>query len=328
MSERLDAPVAPTTDGHSGDGHSGDGHAGNGLSTDFPLAFPTPTPVAPPVIPSATQQARDRQPEPVKGLVGPREGARPRSLAKSRSRGLAVALVLAVVAVAVGVWSLQRTDQALRRVDQAGLELEASRQQVAALDGRIAELEADAARRPDPALTAERVRASVFTIISSTGRGSAWVAGAEEGRSLLVTNFHVVGPEAQPGTAVTVVREDLRIDGEVVRIDKDRDLAVVAVDQALESLPIAEELPRVGDPVMVVGSPLGLEQSVVGGIVSALRGEHIQISAPLNPGNSGGPVVDAEGRVIGVAVLKVGDENTEAIGLAIPASEVCTVVAC
>ncbi|MBW3611688.1 MAG: serine protease [Actinobacteria bacterium] len=251
-----------------------------------------------------------------------------RSSAQSRSRGLAVALVVALVAVAFGAWSLQRSDQALRRADRAALELQASRRQVAALDGRIADLEVEAASRPDPAATAEQVRASVFTVISPLGRGSAWVAGAEDGRSVLVTNAHVLGPEAQPGSTVSLIREELRIDGEVVRIDVERDLAVVAVDQPLEPLAVTDELPRVGDPVLVVGSPLGLEQSVVGGIVSALRGEHIQISAPLNPGNSGGPVVDADGRVIGVAVLRVGDESTEAIGLAIPAAEVCTVVAC
>ena len=103
---------------------------------------------------------------------------------------------------------------------------------------------------------------------------------------------------------------------------------MVAVDADLPALPLAGDLPRVGDPVYVVGSPLGLEQSVVSGIVSAFRDDHIQISAPLNPGNSGGPVVDADGEVIGVAVLKVGDESTEAIGLAIPVAEVCAVTAC
>ncbi len=251
-----------------------------------------------------------------------------RSRAQSRSRGLAVALVLAVVAVALGAWALQRSDQALRRADASGRALEVSRQQVRTLEGRLAELEAEVARRPDAVATSERVRPSVFTIVSTTGRGSAWVAGTEGGRSLLVTNFHVLGPEAEPGTRVDVVREQLRIDGEVVQVDEARDLAVVAVDQALAPLAIAEGLPRVGDPVLVVGSPLGLEQSVVTGIVSALRDEHIQISAPLNPGNSGGPVVDAEGKVIGVAVLKVGDESTEAIGLAIPAAEVCALVPC
>ena len=322
MSERLDVPVAPASAASAPD-----------ASPESPPVLPLAGPVATPITPrSGPTEAPGTGPgTPPSASIPrptPRETGRPRSLAQSQSRGLAVALVLSLVALAVGAWSLQRTDQALRRADQAERDLQLSRQQVIALDGRIVELEAEAVRRPDPAVTAEQIRPSVFTIISSTGRGSAWVAGTEEGRSVLVTNFHVVGAEAQPGTAVTVVREDLRFEGEVLRIDEGRDLAVVAVDQALEPLPIAASLPRVGDPVLVVGSPLGLEQSVVGGIVSALRGEHIQISAPLNPGNSGGPVVDSQGQVIGVAVLKVGDENTEAIGLAIPAAEACTIVAC
>ena len=239
-----------------------------------------------------------------------------------------MALLLAVLACVLAVWSLQRTDGALRRAEETALALQASRQEAAALDARVAELEAEAAARPDPVATAERVKASVFTIISSTGRGSAWVAGTEEGRSLLVTNSHVVGADARPGTIVTVIREELRVEGEVVRTDEDRDLAVVAVDEDLRPLSVAEQAPQVGEPVLVVGSPLGLEQSVVTGIVSAFRDEHIQISAPLNPGNSGGPVVNAAGELVGVAVLKVGDEQTQAIGLAIPAAEVCTIIAC
>lgn len=250
----------------------------------------------------------------------------------ARSRGIAVALLLALVAAAAAGWSLQRTGQALRRADRVGIDLAQARSEVEALDGRIAELEAELEaelrRHPDPAETAENVRPSVFTVISATGRGSAWVAVAEAGRSLLVTNFHVVGSGAAPGTTVEVIRQDTRVSGEVQSVDEARDLAVIAVDADLPRLPLAGDVPRVGDPVYVIGSPLGLEQSVVSGIVSAFRDDHIQISAPLNPGNSGGPVVNADGQVIGVAVLKVGDENTEAIGLAIPVAEVCAVIAC
>ncbi len=316
MSE-LDAPLAPSY---------------RASAPMLPVSPPTMPPLSPDRPP--TDPGEDGSEEaPTEDLASapappPASRERSRSLAQSRSRGLALALALALVAVAGGAWSLQRSDQALRRADQAALELQSSRREVAVLEERIAGLEAEAASRPDPAATAARVRQSVFTVISSTGRGSAWVAGAEDGRSLLVTNFHVIGPDAGPGTAVSVVREELRVEGEVIRVDEGRDLAVVAVSEPLVALPIAGELPQVGDPVFVVGSPLGLEQSVVGGIVSALRDDHLQISAPLNPGNSGGPVVDARGQVIGVAVLKVGDESTEAIGLAIPAAEVCTVVAC
>lgn len=289
---------------------------------DAAVQPPTAPPAPPPALPATERDTASRTVRP-----SPRHRAQ-RSLLRSRSRGIGLALALAVLACALGVWSLQRTDSALRRAEETAAELEASRREAQALTGRIDALEEEAAARPDPVATADRVKASVFTIISGNGRGSAWVAGVEEGRSILVTNNHVVGSDARPGTIVTVIREEFRVEGEVVRTDDERDLAVVAVSERLPSLSMAGEGPRVGEPVLVVGSPLGLEQSVVTGIVSAFREEHIQISAPLNPGNSGGPVVDADGEVIGVAVLRVGDELTQAIGLAIPAAEVCTIIAC
>lgn len=230
--------------------------------------------------------------------------------------------------MAIGVWSLQRTDLALRRADRLAMELDASRSDGRALASKVGALEAATEGHLDPADLAETVRASVFTIIGSAGRGSGWVAATDGGRSLLVTNFHVVGAGSQPGTRVEVIRDALRLDGEVVQVDEPRDLAVVAIDRPVPALPLASALPRVGDPVMVVGTPLGLEQSVATGIVSAFRGEQIQISAPLNPGNSGGPVVDASGRVVAVAELRAGDETTEGIGLAIPVAQVCVLVTC
>lgn len=250
------------------------------------------------------------------------------SYLRRRTRGTAVALVVAILASALAAWALQRSDGALRRAEELASELERYRSETAALDHRVAQLEAEAAATPDPVATAERVKQSVLTVISTTGRGSAWVAAVEDGRSLLVTNSHVVGSEAEPGSVVSVVRGEMRVQAEVVRVDEGRDLAVVAVDQQMQPLVMAEELPQVGEPILIVGSPLGLEQSVVTGIVSAFRDEHIQISAPLNPGNSGGPVVDADGEVIGVAVLRVGDEQTEGLGLAIPAAQVCTIIPC
>ncbi|MBW3573679.1 MAG: trypsin-like peptidase domain-containing protein [Actinobacteria bacterium] len=293
------------------------------------LAPPTSPPLTPPVGPAPE---RFSGPSP---LQRPRPTGTPRRVPPSanrqlaaRSRGLAVALALAVVAVALGGWSLQRSDQALRRADRLTVALGAAEERARDLTERLAALEGEASRSLDSTEVAERARASVFTVVSATGRGSAWVIESDGVRSRLVTNLHVVGLGAVPGSRVQVVREDLRLDGEVLVTDESRDLAVVVVDHDLPTLPTAGDRPRVGEPVLVIGSPLGLEQSVVTGIVSAFRPGHVQISAPLNPGNSGGPVLDARGEVIGVAVLKVGDEATEAIGLAIPVGEVCAVTAC
>jgi putative serine protease PepD len=78
---------------------------------------------------------------------------------------------------------------------------------------------------------------------------------------------------------------------------------------------------------MVVGSPLGLGGSVSVGVVSGFRSlegsDYVQFSAPISPGNSGGPVVDARGRVVAVASAKFEGPGVEALSLAIPIQMVC-----
>ena len=87
-------------------------------------------------------------------------------------------------------------------------------------------------------------------------------------------------------------------------------------------------MPKVGESVLVVGAPLGLEDTVTTGVVSAFRslgGENLmQFDAAINPGNSGGPVFNAKKEVVGVATLKA--REAEGIGLAIPISVVCETV--
>jgi S1-C subfamily serine protease len=79
--------------------------------------------------------------------------------------------------------------------------------------------------------------------------------------------------------------------------------------------------------VIVVGSPLGLGGTVATGIVSAFRTEegleYLQFSAPVSPGNSGGPVVDRSGAVVGVAVGKVVEDGAEGLSFAIPYERAC-----
>jgi serine protease Do len=123
----------------------------------------------------------------------------------------------------------------------------------------------------------------------------------------LVTNAHVIAA----GASAKVKMPD---GGEyavsrVVYEGDSIDLAVIAVDipaERVRCLKLSGYQPKVGEAVVVVGSPLGLEQTVSEGIVSAVRevpgmGNVIQISAPISPGSSGSPVVTMNGRVIGVA---------------------------
>ncbi|MDQ7909157.1 trypsin-like peptidase domain-containing protein [Phytohabitans sp. ZYX-F-186] len=147
----------------------------------------------------------------------------------------------------------------------------------------------------------------------------------------IITNNHVV----EGGGSVTVVGPDgRRLPAEVVGRDPGSDIAVLRVDPSSGLRPLALAQPgttRVGEPVLAVGSPLGLSGTVTAGIVSALdrqvrlgntgaRRNAIQTDASINPGNSGGPLVNARGEVVGVntAIATLEGSGNIGIGFAIP----------
>lgn len=141
-----------------------------------------------------------------------------------------------------------------------------------------------------------------------SGTGSGFLAGA---RDLALTNHHVV----QGASAVEATCHDGRtVTVEVLGSDPATDLALLRVpDLGAEPLPLgASASLRVGDFALAVGCPHGLSHSVTAGIISGLgRGlpgpggrsieDVIQTDAPLNPGNSGGPLLDPQGQVVGIA---------------------------
>ncbi|MGH3741059.1 MAG: S1C family serine protease, partial [Micromonosporaceae bacterium] len=92
-------------------------------------------------------------------------------------------------------------------------------------------------------------------------------------------------------------------------------------------LRLAATPPQPGQPVVAVGAPSGLEDTVTTGVVSKIRAiagraqEYIQFDAAINPGNSGGPVLNAEGKVVGIATAKAVD--AEGIGFALPIGVAC-----
>jgi S1-C subfamily serine protease len=160
------------------------------------------------------------------------------------------------------------------------------------------------------------------------------VIWSEDG--IIVTNDHVVDGASSIQVALASGR---RVDARVVATDPLTDIAVVEVDeQGLPAAEFATELPSVGSLAVAIGTPLGLENTVTAGIVSGLHRnvpfssagslvDLIQTDAAISPGNSGGALVDRQGRVIGINVAYVPPEaGSVSIGFAIPSVTVVDVV--
>jgi S1-C subfamily serine protease len=109
----------------------------------------------------------------------------------------------------------------------------------------------------------------------------------------------------------------------VSKWDEKRDLAVLFVQHRFPTLPIApsDASPRVGEFVVALGTPFGLEASASTGVVSAVEADAIQTDAAANPGSSGGPLLDGQGVVVGVMTAKV--RASQGVNFAIPIEVVC-----
>jgi serine protease Do len=159
--------------------------------------------------------------------------------------------------------------------------------------------------------------------------GSGFIVSKD---GLILTNNHVVAD----ANKVTVILSDRReFDAKVVGRDPTTDVAVIKIDgQSLPTVPLGnDETARVGDWVLAIGNPLGLDFTVTQGIVSAKgRGgfgglydspyavvDYLQTDAPINPGNSGGPLVNVRGEVVGMNAAIASPTGTYAgYGFAIP----------
>jgi S1-C subfamily serine protease len=175
----------------------------------------------------------------------------------------------------------------------------------------------------------ERVEPQVVTVLTGGGVGSGVIYRSN---GVILSNEHVV----RGNRAVEVAFADGRREpGQVVASDPDTDLALVRVNRTrLPAARFESALPPVGALAVVLGSPLGFEKSVTAGIVSGLHRsipgsasqsaaliDLLQTDAPISPGNSGGAVVDGQGRVIGISEAYIPPEQgAVAIGFAIPAA--------
>jgi putative serine protease PepD len=180
----------------------------------------------------------------------------------------------------------------------------------------------------DPAFIVSSAEPSVFTLIAGPFQGSAFALSSDGERSLLVTNFHVVRSVWTAGARGVVVRDgDRSLNGTIASVRPGADLAVVRVATALPTLTPSLIQPELGQSVVAVGSPYGYGGTASTGIVSGIRGRWVQFSAPVSPGSSGGPVLDGDAHVVGVAAAKVVGRGAEGLSFAIAIDRVCRLTA-
>jgi putative serine protease PepD len=259
-----------------------------------------------------------------------------------RQLSLTAALVLVLGALLAGVAGGAVGYLAASRITPALLDPNAELTQVSPQVERAPGSIADIAKRVLPTVVQVEVRSK-----DALGSGSGVVI---DGTGYILTNNHVVSTAATAGGSIRVLFNDgsatpARIAGR----DAKTDLAVLKVEKpGLRVLPLGDSASiAVGDPVIAIGSPLGLTATVTSGIVSArdravrLGGQNgssgsdadpvinaIQTDAPINPGNSGGPLVDGSGALVGInsAIASVGGRQqgqpgSIGLGFAIPVNE-------
>jgi putative serine protease PepD len=177
---------------------------------------------------------------------------------------------------------------------------------------------------------AARLLPSVVTIKVGTGSGYSLGSGfIASGDGYVITNDHVV--EGEKGQPTVTFNDSTTVSAKLVGVDQESDVAVLKMDK--RGLPAVQfgdsDRVAVGDPVLAIGSPLALANTVTSGIVSAINRTieadepggptryyaAIQTDAAINHGNSGGPLIDAGGRVIGInSVIRSMASDSETAG--------------
>jgi S1-C subfamily serine protease len=228
--------------------------------------------------------------------------------------------------------------------------------------------ESAAASSPEPAAFTQNARRSIHDVYEAAAPGVVHIAattktrtpadpffgipGATEEQTAvgsgfvidksghIITNYHVVAGASDVRVSFS---DNESMKARIVGVDPSTDIAVLQVgahSRALTPLPLGNsDTVHVGDAVVAIGNPFGLERTVTAGIISALQRviqapdeysiDHvIQTDAALNKGSSGGPLLDAQGRVIGVnSQIQSGTGGNVGVGFAVPIDTVKTVAA-
>lgn len=201
-----------------------------------------------------------------------------------------------------------------------------------------------AANKILPSIVGIEIEYSVNSVFSMFGNGQSTAKASGSGiiisdNGYILTNNHVVDSSqsnsfyelsAANKVTVTLYNSDKKYEGKIVGQDSQTDLAVVKIEaDGLAAAEFADsDSIKVGEFAMAVGNPLGLGSSTTTGIISAINRKItdsdgktyslIQTDAAINSGNSGGALVNSEGKVIGVNTMKVSSAGVEGMGFAIP----------
>jgi putative serine protease PepD len=302
---------------------------------------PPPTLPAHPVVPlaaAAPGPALPEQREPPEQSGPPAQPDAPPPAGRRPPWSTVVAVVLVVAlagAVAYQGWRLQQVAADLaaadNRLDGLAQERADDGERLGALEQRAADLEQIAEEAFDPEAIATAVMPSVFKVVAGDFTGTAFAVGApaDDGGTNLFTNYHVVEQVWLDGDRdVSLERGNQRYPAEIVDVDRSADVAWLRTDSSFTGLATATGPGRTGQPIVSVGAPLGLDDTLTIGVVSNTdrrlpdgSGPWVQFDASVEPGNSGGPVVNATHEVVGIATRQITDFG--GIGFAVPIGDAC-----
>ncbi len=170
---------------------------------------------------------------------------------------------------------------------------------------------------------ARQVSPAVVSVSQQEGGSGSGVIVQPDG--VILTNAHVVGMSR---TVRVGLADGRRVEGRVVGRDASLDVAVVRIE--VPNMPVApigdSDRLEVGQTAIAIGNPLGLERTVTTGVISALNRSPrgitldglIQTDAAISPGNSGGPLLDSRGRVIGINTAVLSARGAQGLGFAVP----------
>jgi serine protease Do len=169
-------------------------------------------------------------------------------------------------------------------------------------------------------------RKSAALVVRQHGIGAGVIVDAD---GYIMTNAHVVEGAQRVRVTLSLIGKFQRVDAKVIGVERQADLALLKIDShQLPALPFNVNPPQPGQIVVAIGSPSGLQNTVTMGVISSAWRQpdpdnpmvYLQTDAPINRGNSGGPLVDVSGAVVGLNTFIISSSGgSEGLGFAIPA---------